>query len=337
MHRVALAVVLLISSLVSVLVSGALVGGTAVATSTAAVEEGRTWVVDAIDDTSSNRWESVDTGTSTLTVAVGDTVEWQFDRATQGHDLTSQAPTQPWETAWVPSLEAYRDADGEPVRYTFTEPGTYRYLCSIHGTMMSGTVVVSDAGDNQPPTAEPVVSPTSGPAPLVVHATAHASDPDGDVVAVSWDFGTGGPATYTDHAMADYGGTGPSVTGSVQVVVGGGAPPVVLPVPPVPPVVQAPDLVGPRISHVAPRPRTSDRTPTVRATVRDRASRVRRRSLVLRLDGRRVSGVRYGAARGRVRWTPGRRLAPGRHVVRLVARDTAGNRSVRPWRFTLRR
>ena len=121
----------------------------AATSSTAAVDpaatsltEGRTWVVDAVDDTASNRWESVDTGGPTVTIAVGDTVEWQFDRATQGHDLVSLAPDDPWETVWEPALQEYRDAGGEPVRYTFTEPGTYQYECSLHGAMMSGTVVV---------------------------------------------------------------------------------------------------------------------------------------------------------------------------------------------------
>ena len=42
------------------------------------------------------------------------------------------------------------------------------------------------------------------------------------------------------------------------------------------------------------------------------------------------------AGRGQVRWTPKRRLAPGRHVVRLVVRDAAGNRAVRSWRFRIR-
>ena len=42
------------------------------------------------------------------------------------------------------------------------------------------------------PTADAVVEPLTGAAPLVVHATANASDPDGDVVAVSWDSGAGG-------------------------------------------------------------------------------------------------------------------------------------------------
>ena len=57
---------------------------------------GRTWVVDAVDDhgdTELNRWDSVDTGTTVVTIRVGDTVEWQFDRATQGHDLISLPPS----------------------------------------------------------------------------------------------------------------------------------------------------------------------------------------------------------------------------------------------------
>ncbi|PKH37595.1 Plastocyanin [Nocardioides alpinus] len=584
MPRVALALLLLVSS--------ALVGGAAVTTATAAspaaAVEGRTWVVDAVDDVSSNRWESVDTGTAVVTIAVGDTVEWQFDRATQGHDLTSQAPEQPWESAWGSPLAEYRDPDGAPVRRTFTEPGTYRYICAMHGTLMSGTIVVTDIGDNQAPTAAPVVEPLSGPAPLVVHATANASDPDsGDVPVVSWDPGDGGPVSYRDHAMLEYrtpgqyvarlrvsdgrgglhveefaitvtgdpgppdpepptggglpeidalaapgqspsavafstqvttrgtassysagladhpdltgravmvrsrgrtttslevtgvapstphqqvhvhelacgdqlggahfrfdtaqpfaevneiwplftsdasGASGPvevvkplragpkavsvvvhdpanasrrigcadlspgtadltytwsfgdgttgagadpdhtyaapgtytatvtvaragehaghgAVTDSVQVVVGGGAPPVVAPpvgtppvvIPPVvaPPVVAPPvvaplvDVAGPRISSLRPGRTTSDRRPTIRARVVDAASGVGARSIRLLLDGDRVRGATYDR-RDVVRWTPRQRLALGRHVVRLVARDTAGNRSVRTWRF----
>src|SRR5687767_10476579 len=50
-----------------------------------------TWVVDAVDDAFGNRWESRDTGTSEVTVQVGDTVEWRFEwgTAAQEHDLTS--------------------------------------------------------------------------------------------------------------------------------------------------------------------------------------------------------------------------------------------------------
>ncbi|WP_210649238.1 PKD domain-containing protein [Nocardioides sp. SYSU D00065] len=549
-------------------VAVAVLGGAVAATGTAAAEHARTWVVDAVDDDRGTRWESVDTGDSTVTIGVGDTVEWQFDRAQQGHDLTSLDDG----TDWSPPLREARNAGGEPVRRTFDEPGTYFYYCAMHGTVMTGVVVVTDGGDNQQPTAAPVVTPTSGDAPLVVHATANASDPDGDPVAVSWDFGTGAAATYADHAMFEYttpgtyvarlrvtdgrgglheqefpitvtgqpapptgpepptadgalpavdasaaagpglgvsfatqvtttgtlrpfadaqprdadlsgtavlvrrrgqtytslvvtgarplaahpvhvherpcavsdGGahfrfdttrpfaevneiwpaftadaagssglvevtkpqragplavsvvvhdpdnaarrigcadlgpgtadltyawdfgdgstaTGPdpdhtyarpgtytatvtvargsgahaghlSVSDTVQVTVGGGAAPVAPPVAPPPA-----DTTGPRISRVAPRRTVRDVTPTVTARLRDGDSGVRARSIVLRVDGRRMSGVTYAAGRGLVRWTPRRRLTPGRHVVRLVARDTAGNRSTETWRFRIRR
>lgn len=579
MPRVVVAFFLLVASgFASVLVPAS------VASAPAMAEEGRTWVVDAVDDSSSNRWESVDTGTTVVTIVVGDTVEWQFDRATQGHDLVSLSPVEPWEDAWTAPLDEYRDAHGTAVRRTFTEPGTYRYECSLHGPMMSGTVVVTDDPANTPPTSDPVVEPTSGPAPLVVHATARAEDRDGDVPMVSWDPGTGGAATYTDHAMLEYRtpgtyvatlrvsdgrgglyveefaitvtgdaptdpeppvddgtlppidalatpgrGTAPlsvafstqvtttgtlhpysvgladhpdltgevtlvrrrgetrtslSVTGAepstahgnvhvherscadelagahfrfdtalpfaetneiwplfttdatgasgpvevtkplragpqavslvvhdpanaarrigcadlgpstadltyswsfgdgttatgvdpdhtyaapgtytvtvtvvrgsgahaghgavadtVQVVVGGGAPPVVAPVvapsdlPSDLPSVDLPplDRAGPRISAIRPRRSTSARRPVIGARVSDRASGVRARSVTLFLDGRRVRGATHHR-RGVVRWTPERPLATGRHVVRVVARDTAGNRATRTWRFTV--
>jgi PKD repeat protein len=161
-------------------------------------------------------------------------------------------------------------------------------------------------------------------------STGTGADPDHTYAAAG---------TYTATVTVAHAGDHPehaaTVTDSVQVVVGAPAPPVVTP-----PVVTLPapavDSAGPRISRVYPQRTVTDPTPTLRATVRDRDSRVRPRSLVLRLDGRRVSGVRYAAARGRVRWTPRRGLEPGRHVVRLVARDSVGNRTVRTWRFSLR-
>ena len=566
--RAGLAAVLL-ASMVSV--------GAVAATSTAApaaAEPARTWVVDAVDDASSNRWESVDTGTTVVTIRVGDTVEWQFDRATQGHDLVSLAPSQPWETAWPTALQEYRDAGGPSVTYTFSQPGTYRYECSLHGPMMAGTIVVVPADGNASPTADPVVEPLSGPAPHVVHATANASDPDGDVVAVAWEFGAGGPVAYTDHAMFEYttpgtyvvrlrvsdgrgglhveeftvtvtgegppdpdpptddalpaidalaapgqgpaplavafstqvttrgavhpfsvgvtdypalageavlvrsrgrtytslqvtgvkpstrhaavhvheqacddelGGahfrfdtsqpfaepneiwplftsdaagasglvevtkalragpdavslvvhdpanaarrigcadlapgtadltyswsfgdgttaTGPdpdhtypapgtytaavtvahasgehaghlAVTDTVQVVVG--APPAA-PTTTTPSPAPAVDTTPPRISRVGPVRTVRGAHPTVTARVRDSGAAVRKKDLVLRVDGRRAKRMAYDAERGVVRWRPARALAPGRHVVRLVARDAAGNRSTRTWRFVVR-
>jgi hypothetical protein len=97
------------------------------------------------------------------------------------------------------------------------------------------------------------------------------------------------------------------------------------------------DTDGPVVRGTRPAGSLHDRTPTVRATVRDRHTLVRRSGLVLRIDGRVVDGVRYDASGGRLAWTPRRALAPGRHVVRLVATDALGNRSVTTWRFRVRR
>ena len=166
--------------------------------------EGRTWVVDAVDSATNNQWVSADNGTSTVTIEVGDTVEWQFDQATMGHDLTSLDSADTWD----PALQEYRGPNGDPIRYTFTKPGTYEYWCSIHGATMRGTVVVEEPeADNQPPTAQPFVSPRTGPAPLYVHFEARASDPDGDVLTYLWDFGQGdGPSdqSTSSHAHVTY-------------------------------------------------------------------------------------------------------------------------------------
>ncbi|WP_246856052.1 PKD domain-containing protein [Nocardioides xinjiangensis] len=183
--------------------------------------ETRTWVVDAVDEARGNYWRSADTGTSTVTVEVGDTVEWQFDQATMGHDLTSLNSG----TAWQPELQEYRNPGGEPVRYTFTKPGTYEYWCSIHGATMRGTVIVEEpAADNQPPTADPFVDPRQGSAPLYVHFEANATDPDGDDLTYLWDFGQGdGPSDQSTaaHAHVTYADPG-SYTATLTVSDGEG-------------------------------------------------------------------------------------------------------------------
>jgi hypothetical protein len=49
--------------------------GHADATPSVIDDQGRTWVVDAVDDAQGSRWASGDSGTSQVTVRVGDTVE----------------------------------------------------------------------------------------------------------------------------------------------------------------------------------------------------------------------------------------------------------------------
>lgn len=170
---------------------------------TAAASAPSTHVVDAVDTATSNLWVSAETGTSQVRISVGDTVEWQFDQATMAHDITSLDSADDWE----PRLQDYRDPGGTPVRYTFTEPGTYDFWCSIHGGTMRGSVVVEAAEPNEAPTASPLVDPRTGPAPLYTHFEARATDADGDALGYLWDFGESDlPAdtSTSSHAHHNY-------------------------------------------------------------------------------------------------------------------------------------
>ncbi len=82
-----------------------------------------------------------------ITVRVGDKVEWR-NRTLLTHTVTAD----PRITADASNLELPEGARpfnsaaipaGQVFRYTFTVPGTYRYLCLPHeGQKMFGTVVV---------------------------------------------------------------------------------------------------------------------------------------------------------------------------------------------------
>ena len=174
-------------------------------------------------------------------------------------------------------------------------------------------------------------------------------------LAYAWSFGDGttGAGQHPRHTYAAGSWTatltvtddqGNIASDSVVVAATGDVvpPPTVAPPVPTPTVVVPPtptslvDRTGPSIRKVRPGTATTDRTPTVRAQVTDELSAVRPRSLVLRLDGDRVGQVRWDDRRDRLTWTPRRALTLGRHTVRLVAVDTAGNRSVRTWAFRVR-
>jgi plastocyanin len=89
---------------------------------------------------------------SAATINVGDTVTWTnaqgfHNVAVAGERLNN--PGFPGDAAWNP-----------PPQKTFTAPGTYTFVCEVHGTM-TGTITVQGAG----PTPTPTPTPTPEPVP----------------------------------------------------------------------------------------------------------------------------------------------------------------------------
>lgn len=95
----------------------------------------------------------------------------------------------------------------------------------------------------------------------------------------------------------------------------------------------SPSIISPR---PAPRSTTTDRAPNIRATVRDDQTDLRKSDIRLLVDGAGVTTFSYDASTDRLSYTP-ERLAYGKHWVRVVAVDEAGNTDARRWSFTVAR
>ena len=78
-----------------------------------------------------------------VTVQVGDEVVWE-NRGRNEHDVLSIEGVLADGTAW--GVDAVDFAPGAIYSHVFTEPGEYRYYCTIHGNAdvgMVGTVIVT--------------------------------------------------------------------------------------------------------------------------------------------------------------------------------------------------
>lgn len=71
-----------------------------------------------------------------LVVTVGTTVEWINGEEGVPHTVTAGTPGYP-----SGAFDSGRLGPGESFRFTFRQPGTYEYFCSIH-TRMRGRIVV---------------------------------------------------------------------------------------------------------------------------------------------------------------------------------------------------
>ncbi len=118
-------------------------------------------------------------GTSVTTIQAGDTVTWTWaDTGAVPHTSTSTS---------VPGGASTWDsgAHASPFTYgpvTYSVPGTYAYVCSVHPTSMTGTIVVQAASTATPAPSDtaPAATSTAAAAPTdtpVPTATAGAGSP----------------------------------------------------------------------------------------------------------------------------------------------------------------
>ena len=102
-------------------------------------------------------------------------------------------------------------ANNASATHIYTSAGTYIATLTVTDSAnnmdtVSFTITVSQA-DNQPPVASATVNPLQGSAPLTVNLNGSATDPEGDNLSYSWDFGDGNASNdaVTTHTYSNAG------------------------------------------------------------------------------------------------------------------------------------
>lgn len=95
----------------------------------------------------------------------------------------------------------------------------------------------------------------------------------------------------------------------------------------------------PAVTKPSPKPGRSvrDRTPTIAAIVRDGQQYLGKKSVRLRLDGRKVTTFSCDRSTGRLGFTPESNFSFGTHRVRVGAGDEFGLTTSRSWSFEVLR
>jgi plastocyanin len=92
--------------------------------------------VDDLTPANNNVWSPAE-----VSINAGETVTWRYDGTQLPHDVVSTSSN------WSIDSPSSRQ-DPTPVVYRFDAVGVYSFICSFHGSTMSGTVTV---GDPPPP------------------------------------------------------------------------------------------------------------------------------------------------------------------------------------------
>jgi Tol biopolymer transport system component len=103
--------------------------------------------------------------------------------------------------------------------------------------------------------------------------------------------------------------------------------------------ITAPINTAPAITNLRPAPgsTTTDRTPTLAATVTDQQTNLAKSNITLVLDGATISRTAYSYNRSTdtMTYTPQKNLMLGKHTVKVVARDGSGLNTTKSWSFEI--
>lgn len=241
----------------------------------------------------------------------------------------NNVPSMEKEPAWSP--------DGKQIAFVSTEQGCAFeiYTMNADGT---GKIRLTTAGVNEAdespswsPDGKEIVFSRSYEAKM---PQVHSVDSDGVLGEVVYPNAVGRePAWSPDGRSIVYRATPGNalttvdVTGKATTLGTTGASPDWYSVPNTRPVISAP--------KPAPGSTIRDATPTVRALVKDRETNLARSNIKLYVDGR-AKTFSYSAATDTLTHKSAT-LAPGRHTVKIVARDAQGLTTTRNWTFRVAR
>lgn len=88
----------------------------------------------------------------------------------------------------------------------------------------------------------------------------------------------------------------------------------------------------PRIAKKSPKYRIRDLTPTIRVKVWDDRTDLRKSGIRLAVDGKGIRKFSYNRSRNLLKYTT-KTLSHGKHRIRVIAVDKAGNRTSKLYRF----
>jgi Tol biopolymer transport system component len=95
---------------------------------------------------------------------------------------------------------------------------------------------------------------------------------------------------------------------------------------------------APTVTNLSPVPNstTSDRTPTIKATVTDKETSLQKSNIKFFLDGQEKTGFTYSASTDRLSFTPASALKAGMHTAKVVATDPLSLSTTKSWSFTVK-